>query len=228
MKLRVLIIALLCMFLCACASPVDRQEQTEASIQVETTQEATTPEETAVIHPLPDTTMETLENSIVNISFEEGGFYRDESGRVFLRMKIYSYDKFDMVDISGLKPGNAVILSSEKLTVRSVDRNDYGTVLVNGGLDEGGFDLATDDSGIYYAHGYSDMKSWNLVGEAEYPVSEEFVFTDSADPELGEMNYTAANLADSIPAPAFGYQPQNTMVRIENGWVVAMNRIYTP
>ena len=70
--------------------------------------------------------------------------------------------------------------------------------------------------------------SWNLVGKAEYPVSEEFVFTDSVDLEKNEVTYSTENLLENIPAPEYGYQPQNTMVRIENGQVVAMDRIYTP
>ena len=32
----------------------------------------------------------------------------------------------------------------------------------------------------------------------------------------------------SVPAFEFGYQPQNTTVRIENGQIVAMDRVYTP
>ena len=51
---------------------------------------------------------------------------------------------------------------------------------------------------------------------------------DKADLELGETVYSAADLVNGIPADAYGYQPQNTTVRIENGYVVAMERIYTP
>jgi hypothetical protein len=104
--------------------------------------------------------------------------------------------------------------------------NEYGTVLVNGGLDAGGFDLATDDSGIYYLQGYSDMKSWNLVGEAECPVSNDFVFTDYTDLDIGSVTYSAEDLLNDVPE--YGYQPQNTSIRIENGLVVTMERIYTP
>jgi hypothetical protein len=143
-------------------------------------------------------------------------------------MQVFSYDKFDMVDISGLKAGDTILLSGEELPVHSVERNEQGTVLVNGGLDEGGFDLATDDSGIYFVHGYSDMKTWNLVGEVEYPVSDDFVFTDSADLEQDEVTYNAEDLLDSIPGTEYGYQPQSTTIRVENGLVVAMERICTP
>jgi hypothetical protein len=214
------------MLLAGCANTKNPPEQITEAAQTET--EAAETVTAAVIHPLPDTTMEALEDSVVNISFEQDDVYRDGDGNVFLRMKIYSYDKFDMVDISGLKAGDTIRFFDGKIHVDNVERNDYGTVLINGGLDEGGFDLATDDSGVYYVQGYSDMKSWYQVGEAEYPVSGDFVFTDRADLEQGEITCSAEDLLENIHVAEYGYQPQNTTVRIENGQVVAMERCYTP
>ena len=215
----------LCILLTGCANANDQGEAPAVFPQAEETQ---TESVVSVIQPLPDTTMEALADSTVPISFGTNDFFRDESGNFYLRMQVYSYDKFDMVDISGLKAGDTILLSGEEFLVNSVERNEQGMVLVNGGLDEGGFDLATDGGGIYFVHGYSDMKSWNLVGEAEYPVSDDFVFTDSADLEQSEAAYSAEELLDSLPLTAYGYQPQNTTVRIENGQVAAMERIYTP
>ena len=218
MKLRIITILMLCILLNGCAA----NQQPVETIPVETEAAA------AVIQPMADTAMEALEDSIVHISFSQDDVYQDESGTILLRMQIYTYDKFDIVDISGLKTGDTILLSDGALLVNSVERNDHGTVLINGGLEEGGLDLTTDDTGIYFVHGYSDMKSWYPVGQAEYPVSEDFIFTDSADLVQGAVTYKAADLLDGIPAPAYGYQPQNTTVRMENGQVVEMNRIYTP
>lgn len=226
MKLKILTIVMLCAILAGCTSSGSKPEQPAEPTAVETKAEETVA--AAVIRPLPDTTMEALENSVLNISFTQNDLYQDESGKIILRMQIYTYEKFDMVDISRLKAGDIFLLSGEEIPVESVERNAHGTVLVNGGLDEGGFDLATDDSGIYYVHGYSDMKSWIPVGIAEFVISETFVFNDSADLELGTAVYDAEDLVNGVPESIFGYQPQNTTVRIENGQVVEMNRIYTP
>ena len=223
MKLHIFTMVLLCVLLSGCGS---RPEQTAESVPVETKAEETLA--AAVIRPLPDTTMTALENSILNVSFGKNDVYRDESGKRFLRMQIYSYEKFDLVDISGLKAGDTILLSGEEISVNAVVRNGSGTVLVNGGLDEGGFDLWTDDSGIYFEHGYSDMKAWFPVGDAEFVVSDTFVFHDSADLELGTVVYDAEDLMNAVAESLFGYQPQNTTVRIENGQVAEMNRIYTP
>lgn len=226
MKLKILTIVMLCAILAGCTSYGSKPEQPAEPTAVETKAEETVA--AAVIRPLPDTTMEALENSVLNISFTQNDLYQDESGKTILRMQIYTYEKFDMVDISRLKAGDIFLLSGEEIPVESVERNAHGTVLVNGGLDEGGFDLATDDSGIYYVHGYSDMKSWIPVGIAEFVISETFVFNDRADLELGTAVYDAEDLVNGVPESIFGYQPQNTTVRIENGQVVEMNRIYTP
>lgn len=226
MKLRIFIILLLCILLSGCRRSGTKPEQTTVPAPVETKIEKTTA--VAVIRPLPDTTMNSLDNSVLNISFMQNDFYQDESGEMKLRMQIYSYEKFDLVDISDLKAGDTIILSGEEILVKFVERNDYGTVLINGGLDEGGFDLATDDSGIYFVHGYSDVKAWMPVADAEFVVSETFVFHDSANLELDTVVYDAEDLVNGVPESIFGYQPQNTTVRIENGQVVEMNRIYTP
>lgn len=226
MKLRILMIFLLCILLTGCAARSAAPAETTAPVPSEATGQ--TPAQSAPVCPLPDTTMAALANSTVNISLEEGDVYRDASGRIYLRMQVYSYEKFDMVDISLLEAGSTILLSGEQIPVTAVERNDHGTVLINGGLDEGGFDLATDDEGTYYVQGYSDMKSWYLVCEAEFPVSEDFVFTDSADLDLGAVSYTGEDLLAGIPVPELGYRPNNTIVRIENGEASAMERIFTP
>lgn len=223
MKIHIFTV-LLCLFLAGCANTENQTELPAETVRMETKIEEAA--SVTVIQPLLDTTMEALADSTVNISFAQNGFYRDESGNTLLQMQIYSFDKFDMVDISGMKAGDILLVSGEEIVVNSVERNESGTVLVNGGLDAGGFDLATDDSGIYYLQGYSDMKSWNLVGEAECPVSNDFVFTDYTDLDIGSVTYSAEDLLNDVPE--YGYQPQNTSIRIENGLVVTMERNYTP
>ena len=235
MNVRIFAVLMLCLLLAGCGATAAQPEQTTQAAAVETQAQETAAPETqqteavpAVILPLVDNTLEAVEDAILNVSIGHGDFFRDENGAIFLHMQIYSYDKYDMVDIAGMKAGDMLLLSGEGITVNTVARNDHGTVLINGGLDEGGVDLASDDSGIYYAQGYSDVKYWNLLGENQFPVSENFVFTDSVDPEAGEVSYSAENLMDNLPGTEYGYQPQNTTVRIENGQVVAMERIYTP
>ena len=228
---------LLCILLAGCAASTQSAATTEAAPVETQAPETTVPTAAAteqtedpapLILPLPDHTLENLEDSILNICLEQGDFFRDASGDIYLRAQIFAYDQFDMVDIAAMQEGDRIRISGKVFTVDEVMRNEHGTVLINGGLDEGGFNLVTDDSCVFYVQGYDDMKSWNLICETDYLVSPDFVFTDHADLDVGERTYTAEDFLGSLPGENYGYTPQNTKVRIENGVAVAMERIYTP
>ena len=179
------------------------------------------------ISPLPDATMENLTDAILSVSLAEGDAYVDETGKMQMDMKIYSYDCYDMVDISNLKVGDTLVKHSGKVQVTSIEQNDAGTVYINGGLDNGGFDLVTDDCGVFYEMGYNDHKNWYQVGEATIRVSADFKGSDCADPELGEVViYPGDFLVDAVKN--YDFTPYNTTIRIEGGQIVEMNRRYIP
>lgn len=179
------------------------------------------------ISPLPDATMENLTDAILFVSLAEGDAYVDETGKMQMDLKIYSYDCYDMVDISNLKVGDTLVKHSGKVQVTSIEQNDAGTVYINGGLDNGGFDLVTDDCGVFYEMGYNDHKNWYQVGEATIRVSADFKGSDCADPELGEIViYPGDFLVDAVTN--YDFTPYNTTIRIEGGQIVEMNRRYIP
>lgn len=179
------------------------------------------------ISPLPDATMENLTDAILSVSLAEGDAYVDETGKMQMDLKIYSYDCYDMVDISNLKVGDTLVKHSGKVQVTSIEQNDAGTVYINGGLDNGGFDLVTDDCGVFYEMGYNDHKNWYQVGEATIRVSADFKGSDCADPELGEVViYPGDFLVDAVTN--YDFTPYNTTIRIEGGQIVEMNRRYIP
>lgn len=178
-------------------------------------------------NPLPDATMENLMDAILSVSLAEGDAYVDETGKMQMDLKIYSYDCYDMVDISNLKVGDTLVKHSGKVQVTSIEQNDAGTVYINGGLDNGGFDLVTDDCGVFYEMGYNDHKNWYQVGEATIRVSADFKGSDCADPELGEVViYPGDFLVDAVTN--YDFTPYNTTIRIEGGQIVEMNRRYIP
>lgn len=179
--------------------------------------------------PLPDTTMETLDNATVSVSLPMSDAYLDDTGVMRMRMSIYTYDLYDMVEVSTLAAGDTIVFCGEELAVTSVEMRDDGTLLINGGYFMDGLDLVTDDNGVYYVQEDNDSKSYYLIGEADYPVSDEFVFTDSSDLTLDEPNvfYAGDFLIGNEEIEDF-FIPENTTVRIENGFIVEMNRVYMP
>ena len=185
------------------------------------------PEETHTITPLPDTTMENLTDAILSISLDEGDAYVDDQGRMQMDLKIYTYDKCDMVDIANLKVGDTVVRHSGEVKVISKEQNEAGTIYINGGLENGGFDLVTDDCGIFYETGFNDVKDWYEIGEATIRVSADFKGIDNADLEQGEVIiYPGDFLIGAVTN--YDFTPYNTTIRVEDGQIVEMNRVFIP
>lgn len=78
--------------------------------------------------------MDNLDNATLAISLEEDGAYLDDTGVMRMDVKIYTYDLFDMVDIATLKESDTIVTHSGEVGIISVERNDLGTVFINGGL----------------------------------------------------------------------------------------------
>lgn len=199
-------------------------EVTETISTTATTEQAAS---ASKIYPLPDTTMDNLSDTILSISLEEGDAYVDDTGKMQMDVTIYSYDKYDMVDISTLKAGDTLVTHAGEMEILAVEQDPSGTVRINGGLDEGGMDLVTDDSGIFYETGYNDHKSWYEIGYATIRVSVDFIFTDNADLEQGEVIYYPGSFLIG-EVTNYDFTPTNTTIRIADGQIVEMNRVYTP
>ncbi len=205
------------------ASCVDKKMEMEA-LETDISTEAIPG---STVYPLPDTTMVNLNDAILNISLEEGSAYVNETGIMHMDLKIYSYDVYDMVDISGLKVGDTIVTHDGEVVVAALERDDRGTVRINGGIDAGGMDLVTDDTGVFYETGYSDIKNWHQVGEATIRVSADFVYHDNSDPDTGEVIfYSGSFLIGEVTD--YYFTPHNTTIRVEAGQIVEMNRRYVP
>jgi hypothetical protein len=233
-KIIVLFMAL-CLLLTGCADPQTDGRENEVLSESQTSEVAehfgtsntVQAEDDHTITPLPDTTMENLSDAILSISLEDGDAYVDERGIMQMDLKIYTYDKYDMVDIANLKVGDTVVRHSGEMEVVSKAQNEAGTIYINGGLENGGFDFVTDDCGIYYETGFNDVKNWYEVGESTIRVSVDFKGIDNADPEQGEVIiYPGDFLIGAVTN--YNFTPYNTTIRVENGQIVEMNRTYTP
>ena len=184
-------------------------------------------EEARTISPLPDMSMENLTDTILSVSLDEGNAYVDDHGRMQMDLTIYSYDQYDMVDIANLKVGDTLVRHDGEVKVASKEQHEAGTIYINGGLDNGGFNLITDDCGTFYEMGYNDHKNWYQVGAATIRVSADFEGLDSADLEQGEVIiYPGDFLIGSVTN--YDFTPYNTTIRTENGQIVEINRRFIP
>lgn len=235
MKKYILIFLVLCMTLSGCGSSMEshgeiatgKPEAETAETPASVSADASVTESPVTVYPLPDSTMDTLDNATFAVSLEEGDAYVDDTGIMRMDVKVYSYDLFDMVDIAGLKTGDTIVTHYGEVAVSSVERTASGAILINGGLESGGMELLGDVGGVYYETGFNDLKSWYEVGEATLRVSADLEFRDNMDLEKGQQIYYAGSFLVG-EVTDYHFTPHNTTVRTENGQIVSMERIYTP
>lgn len=235
MKKLLALIMLFCLLLSGCANSQNNMSDSAAPIEnsaaITTEKDETLDvEQTAdskMIYPLPDTTMENLSDSIVSVSLKEGDVYLDSAGKMQMDIKIYSYDRYDLVDISLMKIGDTLVSHSGEVKLESLERKDDGSISVNGGLDAGGFELVCDDCGCFYERGYNDAKNWYEVGVATIPMSVDFRYYDKSNLDSGEQLYYSDSILDTAVLD-YHFIPHNTTVRVENGQIVEMHRRYVP
>lgn len=186
-------------------------------------------EKVNVISPLPSAiNKDTIDNCTVAVSLEKGDAYVDDSGKMQMKIKVYDYDLYDMVDIANLKAGDIFILSGKEVKIESVERTEGGLVVINGGQENGGFDLYSNDSTVYYEAGFNDVKSYYEVGEYTIPVSTEFIYTDSSDLDKDPVLYYPGDFLTDDAGIEYNFSENNTSVVIKDGYIVEMTKHYTP
>ena len=178
------------------------------------------------VEPMPESLdPQALTDATVAVSFGADDI-SETDGKTELTLTVYDYDIYDMVDIAQLAVGDTIVVDGKDMVVTSRE-DENGFVTINGGLEQGGVDLTSDDSGVYYAVGLDDTKSYHELGKVTVPVAEGFVLTDNADPEHPDETYAAADLAE-LAASEPGFTANNTLATIEHGKLTVLVRSYTP
>lgn len=235
MKKLILLTVVLCLLLVGCGksfpeATTEREQLDSTKAETELVDSASGEQDVALavtVYPLPDTTMENLTDATLSISLDEGDAYVDDTGKMQMKVKIYTYDLYDAKDITQLKVGDIIVRHADEVTVTSVERGESGFLCINGGLENGGFDLAAGGGGIFYEIGFNDVKNWYELGEATIRVSVDFIGYDRSDPERGEVViYPGDFLVDAVTD--YNFTPYNTTIRIEAGQIVEMTRVFVP
>lgn len=213
-------------------APNDAQDDTQKNAQNDT-QEGSKDEEGSKIDgkikPLPDALdLNRLTSGTVAASFDASSL-KEVDGQLQLSFVVYNYEKFDAADISGLKAGDVLVLSSQEMTVSSVQTSD-GYVTVNGGEEAGGVLFSLDDSSnTYYAMGMDDSKTYYEEGQLTFPVADSCVLTDDADFEHPGQTTPASGLVRLLAQDdIYGFNPQSTTVTLKNSQITAIYRGFLP
>lgn len=202
-------------------------ETTAVPTTVPTTEAAPTAAPKTV-SPLPSgIDMAHLDNCSVAVSFDEGDAYVDDTGKMQLKVKVYAYDVYDAVDISTLQVGDQLTICRQDVKVTSLEKDEYGAVIINGGPENGGYRLVSGEESGFHAMGLNDTKAYYELGEAAIPVSVDFVFEDSSDLEKGTCTYYPGDFLTDAGI-VYHFVPDNTTITIQDGYVIGMQRVYIP
>lgn len=193
------------------------------------TESTETEETTNTILPLPSTiNLEALEDSSLAVSFGKEDIHKNEDESITIDLTIYAYDMYDMVDIANLKEGDMISINGEDVEINSIEEEENGAILINGGIDNDGFTLATDDSTICHLFDYNDAKVYNEVGKVSLKLAKDFAMNDSSDLDNPDATYTAEDLLKEESDFNFIFTPNDTTAQIANNEIVSITRIFTP
>ena len=182
-----------------------------------------------VINPLPETLdVNALDNCTVAVSLEKGDAYVDDNGKMVMNLTVYSYELYDMVDIASLKENDVIVRRNEEVTITEVEHTASGLVRINGGEENGGFDLVSNDNTVYYETGMNDIKAYYELGKVILPVSVDFRYIDESEPETEAKSYYPGDFLTDDAGIEYNFTPNNTSIVIENGVIIAMNKVYMP
>lgn len=194
--------------------------------ETEVSEKGETEEKMLAVYPMPSlVNPDNLQDGTVAIAVEEGAIYSDEE-QWKMKVSVYDQELYDQTAIGSLTEGSAIVINQEEVTVTAIETNELGTVIINNGLDEGGYELMLNEDGRYYSIGYSDVRNYCLLGETELVLSPEFVYKDASDLDAGEKEYTVSEIGKN--AVAYEGTPHNTTIVIEDGMVTSMTKVYTP
>lgn len=177
------------------------------------------------IQPLPSTVnLENPGSCTLAVSLEEGDVYTDDTGAIQMKLTVYDYDVYGMADIAALRVGDTITIDGQNVEVQTLSQNEYGTVDINGGLDDNGYSLTTYDDTTYHRLLENDAKDYHELGTITVPVDESFVYTDMSTEKPAV--YTVSDLLSG--KAEYSFFAQNTTVRLEDGRAVEMTRVFVP
>lgn len=208
------------------AETTGQPDASEQAGEEQASEEQQPAQEAKRVEPMPESLdLNALTDATVAVSFGADDI-SETDGKTELTLTVYDYDLYDMVDIAQLAVGDTIVVDGKDMVVTSRE-DENGFVTINGGLEQGGVDLTSDDSGVYYAVGMDDAKSYHELGRITVPVAEGFVLTDNSDPEHPDATYAASDLA-KLAGESVGFTANNTLATIEHGELTVLARSYTP
>ena len=150
------------------------------------------------------------------------------SGIYMNAVHIFTEDMYDIAQLEALNIGDSIVVNGETVQVSSIEYGD--TILINGGMLEGGVDLAPIEEGNSWRFcGDDDISAYTEVGVTTLEVDPSATYIDASNINADPVKADYEGIVDAMMASEDEtFDQYNTTVRIENGKVVEINRVFRP
>ena len=175
----------------------------------------------------PNVTVENLKDAIVAAAISAEDF---DAEKMTLSFEAFDKIYFDAVDISKMEVKDTLVLpGSEKLVIESMERDEGGDLLINGGAEKNGVTLRSAGGGVFCQMlAFDDAYAMQSLGKTVLPLSEEVTLSDDADLDAPHTEISARKLAEYIAADRFSFTAHNTSLLVEGGVITEIHRVYVP
>ena len=216
-----------CMVLaCAgCGTSGENQSTNITSTQVDMPIETSTEE--ICVEPIQSMyDVNDLSNSEFAASFAADDVKTQEN-QTGIHLTAYDYEQFNASEIENLKVGDTLVIDQKEMKVESVEPQSDSWIQINGGLEQDGCDLYKGEDGLYYEM-QLESKSYQPMTELDLPLTKNFVFMDSSDPDKQGQKYNTEEFLDLLKDDVYGFYPNNSTVTVENGEITQITRNFIP
>ena len=161
------------------------------------------------------------------------GFDRaDIKDGVIENVRLCTDDIYDIVDVNKMAVGDTFEAEGNTVTIESIERDEYGNININGGMDaENGYTLTTEeDTNGWMTMLDDDLTTHTERGVVTLPMAGNVTFTDSSDLESEPVTVTGIEAVTQaiMASQNDSFYPDNTDIVIEGGQITQINRIFVP
>ena len=171
-----------------------------------------------------------LPDGIYPVAFDRDNIVETEDGVCFNGVMIFTTDLYDIVDINTLNVGDMLLWDEQVVEVESIEKQEDGAVVINGGYDNDGCVLApVEESNCYVVVLDDDYNTYTAYGETDLTLAETATYTDASLPDADPVTADYAGIVEAIKGAELDvFTYLNTTIRVENGQIVEINRHYMP
>lgn len=170
-----------------------------------------------------------------------------DNGTAAVDINLYTDDIYDIVDVHTMQEGMTVLFAGQVVPIRSVEEDEGGNVMVNGGFDnyEGAaegytgitFRALGGDSNGYGTVYWDDLVLSSKCGQIRAVIDENTVLTDTSElipTDNGSVAFAEVkvqgvqDISDYLMTHSSARSKLSTSVLLENGRVAEINVTYRP